>query len=168
MTAEPVAQSQRTLQVDAVAVAKVAEVGALERLRPGPNEEFIGRILGDGETGAVDGHALAEGQVGSERSSEREMLASSGSSGAWRVMVPSVSTRPVNMKLASSVGRVCRRSDDLIDALVVEPIGDAAGGHKHRHAIANDESIRMVDLKALAAMQLYGKHAIRLQRTQAG
>ena len=75
LAAEPVAEPQRPFEVDAVAVAEVAEVGAASVSGPAWTRKVVRRLFDDGEAGAVDGDAFAEGQFAGERGGEGEVPA---------------------------------------------------------------------------------------------
>ena len=53
------------------------------------------------------------------------------------------------------------RTDNLIDALVVEPDRVPSGSEKHGDSIANDQATRMVHLEPAPAVELDGEHLER-------
>ncbi len=61
VASEAVAEAQGALEVDAVAGGQFAEVGAPQRLGAGLEAAGFAVVLDDGQAGAVDTHALAEG-----------------------------------------------------------------------------------------------------------
>ena len=48
-------------------------------------------------------------------------------------------------------------SDDLVDAVMIEPNGSAPGRKKDCDTIADDQGLRMIDFKAATSMQFHSK-----------
>src|SRR5262249_12557815 len=58
---------------------------------------------------------------------------------------------------------VCRRADDLIHAVVVEPDRYSAGGEEHRYAVTHDERSSVIHFETASPVQLDREYAERLQ-----
>src|SRR5262245_23204970 len=64
MSAQSVADAQRTLQVHAVAGRQLAEIGPAQGFRAGLEVTGLTFALDDGQAGAVESHTIADRQLG--------------------------------------------------------------------------------------------------------
>src|SRR5439155_25669462 len=67
VSSEPVAKTQRPLQVDSVARDEFAQVGAAQSLRNRLKSALVANPFDDRQASAVDRHAVADHQLRAER-----------------------------------------------------------------------------------------------------
>ncbi len=64
----------------------------------------------------------------------------------------------IGQDVVRSDGSVRGSANNLVDAFMVEPNGDAARRDEHGHAVSNHQGTRMIDLEPLPPVQFDREH----------